>query len=166
MFSQSFLESDVESTASSPRGGRPSSSHTPPQCDNASNSPLLVLYTVLPSCTHLHFILFVQCSRFKSLFLRPSLSQKPKLSRHLRVEAVPMGPPAPPPQSSGPSRSIRAPDPFIEELHAVDKELELSPLCIEPYQVPNHIHTQKKYLCLVYMVFSLKSICMSVCQRL
>ncbi len=48
MFSQSFLESDVESTASSPRGSRRSSSHTPPQCDDASNSPLVVLYTVLP----------------------------------------------------------------------------------------------------------------------
>lgn len=59
---------------------------------------------------------------------------KPKPSRHLRVEAVPMGPPAPPPQSCGPSRSLRAPDPFIEKLHAVDKELELSPLCMEPYQ--------------------------------
>ncbi|KTG02242.1 hypothetical protein cypCar_00046935 [Cyprinus carpio] len=97
---KTFLESDVESTASSPRGSRRSSSHTPPQCDDASNSPRL----------------------------------KPKLSRHLRVEAVPMGPPAPPPQSSGPSRSLRAPDPFIEKLHAVDKELELSPLCMEPYQ--------------------------------
>uniref|UniRef100_A0A9J7XCU1 GON-4-like protein n=1 Tax=Cyprinus carpio carpio TaxID=630221 RepID=A0A9J7XCU1_CYPCA len=97
---ETFLESDVESTASSPRGSRRSSSHTPPQCDDASNSPRL----------------------------------KPKLSRHLRVEAVPMGPPAPPPQSSGPSRSLRAPDPFIEKLHAVDKELELSPLCMEPYQ--------------------------------
>ncbi|RXN30355.1 GON-4 [Labeo rohita] len=98
---ETFLESDVESTASSPRGSRRSSSHTPPRCDDASNSPRL----------------------------------KPKLSRHLRVEAVPMGPPAPPPQSCGPSRSLRAPpDPFIEKLHAVDKELELSPLCMEPYQ--------------------------------
>ncbi|XP_026140651.1 GON-4-like protein [Carassius auratus] len=97
---ETFLESDVESTASSPRVSRRLSSHTPPQCDDASNSPRL----------------------------------KPKLSRHLRVEAVPMGPPAPPPQSSAPSRSLRAPDPFIEKLHAVDKELELSPLCMEPYQ--------------------------------
>ncbi|XP_016380110.1 GON-4-like protein [Sinocyclocheilus rhinocerous] len=97
---ETFLESDVESTASSPRGSRRSTSHTPPQCDDASNSPRL----------------------------------KPKLSRHLRVEAVPMGPPAPPPQSCGPSRSLRAPDPFIEKLHAVDKELELGPLCMEPYQ--------------------------------
>ncbi len=63
---------------------------------------------------------------------------------------MPMGPPAPPPQSSGPSRSIRAPDPFIEKLHAVDKELELSPLCIEPYQVPNHIHTKEISLPSIY----------------
>ncbi|XP_059363940.1 GON-4-like protein [Carassius carassius] len=99
---ETFLESDVESTASSPRGSRRSTSHTPRQCDDASNSPRL-----------------------------------PKLSRHLRVEAVPMGPPAPPPQSCGISRSLRAPDPFIEKLHAVDKELELSPLCMEPYQALN-----------------------------
>ncbi len=155
----------MESTASSPRGSRRSSSHTPPQCDDASNSPRRVLYTVLRSHTHLYLIIFAYCSRFKSLFLHPpSLSQKPKLSRHLRVEAVPMGPPAPPPQSSGPSRSLRAPDPFIEKLHAVDKELELSPLCVEPYQVQNHIHTKKISLPCIYGFLS--KINLSVCQRL
>lgn len=71
MFSQSFLESDVESTASSPRGGRPSSSHTPPQCDNASNSPLLVLYTVLPSCTHISFLLYNVQGLSLFFFLHP-----------------------------------------------------------------------------------------------
>lgn len=71
-----------------------------------------------------------------------------------------MGPPAPPPQSCGPSRSLRAPDPFIEKLHAVDKELELSPLCMEPYQVLNHIDT-KKSLCILYMFLSKFSV--SVC---
>ncbi|XP_065154232.1 GON-4-like protein isoform X2 [Paramisgurnus dabryanus] len=59
---------------------------------------------------------------------------KPGVSRHLRVEAVPMGPPAPPPQSCSSSRSLRPSDPFIEKLHAVDKELEQSPLCMEPFQ--------------------------------
>ncbi|XP_051577926.1 GON-4-like protein isoform X2 [Myxocyprinus asiaticus] len=97
---ETFMESDVDSTGSSPHGSRHSFSRSPSKCDDASNSP------------------------------RPKL----RPSRHLRVEAVPMGPPAPPPQSCGPSRSLRATDPFIEKLHAVDKELELSPLCMEPYQ--------------------------------
>ncbi|XP_056617910.1 GON-4-like protein isoform X2 [Triplophysa dalaica] len=97
---ETFLESDVESTASSPRGRRHTPTHMPSEQDDASNSP-----------------------RVKS-----------KPSRHLRVEAVPMGPPAPPTQSCGRSRSLRAPDPFIEKLHAVDKELDLSPLCMEAYQ--------------------------------
>lgn len=78
--------------------------------------------------------------------------QKPKPSRHLRVEAVPMGPPAPPTQSCGPSRSLRAPDPFIEKLHAVDKELDLSPLCMEPYQVQSLIH-KKTLFCIFVSLF-------------
>uniref|UniRef100_A0AAY4C9W4 GON-4-like protein n=1 Tax=Denticeps clupeoides TaxID=299321 RepID=A0AAY4C9W4_9TELE len=88
-----FLESDVESTASSPRLSK---------CKLPSSS--------------------------KS-------AQRPKLSRHLRVEAVPMGPP-PPPKSSGPARPSRVPDSsFMEKLHAVDEELALSPICIpEHYQ--------------------------------
>lgn len=109
---------------------------------------------------HSFYTFFKVLSLFVSLCPPPSLSQKPRLSRHLSVEAVPMGPPAPPPQSCGPSRSLRAPDPFIEKLHAVDKELELSPLCMEPYQVLHHIHT-KKSLCLLYMVLSKFSV--SVC---
>ncbi|KAI5618229.1 GON-4-like protein, partial [Silurus asotus] len=56
------------------------------------------------------------------------------LVRHLRVEAVPMGPPAPPSQSGVHSRTSKATVSFIEKLHAVDEELELNPLCIEPYQ--------------------------------
>uniref|UniRef100_A0A3P8ZRB2 GON-4-like protein n=1 Tax=Esox lucius TaxID=8010 RepID=A0A3P8ZRB2_ESOLU len=60
--------------------------------------------------------------------------QKPRQSRHLRVEAVPMGPP-PPPSSTGSSRPLRAQDcTFMEKLHAVDEELELSSICSEPYQ--------------------------------
>ncbi|XP_053350062.1 GON-4-like protein isoform X3 [Clarias gariepinus] len=54
--------------------------------------------------------------------------------RHLKVEAVPMGPPAPPSLSGVPSRSSKTLDSFMEKLHAVDEELELSPLCMEPYQ--------------------------------
>lgn len=58
-----------------------------------------------------------------------------KKQRHLRVEAVPMGPPAPPSQSGIAPRALRALDSFMEKLHAVDEELELNPLCMEPYQV-------------------------------
>uniref|UniRef100_A0A673Y9T2 GON-4-like protein n=1 Tax=Salmo trutta TaxID=8032 RepID=A0A673Y9T2_SALTR len=60
--------------------------------------------------------------------------QKPRQPRHLRVETVPMGPP-PPPSSTGPSRPLRAQDcTFLEKLHAVEEELELSPICTEPFQ--------------------------------
>ncbi|XP_076846738.1 GON-4-like protein isoform X3 [Brachyhypopomus gauderio] len=65
---------------------------------------------------------------------RSESPQPPKTWRHLRVEAVPMGPPAPPSQAGGPARPPRAPDSFLEKLHAVDEELELGPLCMEPYQ--------------------------------
>ncbi|XP_060777852.1 GON-4-like protein isoform X2 [Neoarius graeffei] len=62
-------------------------------------------------------------------------SNSPRMKpRHLRVEAVPMGPPAPPSQSGVPSRPSRALDSFMEKLHAVDEELELNPLCMEPFQ--------------------------------
>ncbi|XP_038850379.1 GON-4-like protein isoform X1 [Salvelinus namaycush] len=60
--------------------------------------------------------------------------QKPRQPRHLRVETVPMGPP-PPPSSTGPSRPLRAQDcTFLEKLHAVEEELELSPICTESFQ--------------------------------
>ncbi|KAL6488510.1 hypothetical protein MHYP_G00022510 [Metynnis hypsauchen] len=59
---------------------------------------------------------------------------KPRPSRHLRVEVVPMGPPAPPSQSCGSSRPLKTFDSFMEKLDAVDQELELNPLCMEPYQ--------------------------------
>ncbi|XP_034161304.2 GON-4-like protein isoform X2 [Pangasianodon hypophthalmus] len=62
-------------------------------------------------------------------------SNSPRMKpRHLRVEAVPMGPPAPPSQSGVPSRPSRVLDSFMEKLHAVDEELALNPLCMEPYQ--------------------------------
>ncbi|XP_058248102.1 GON-4-like protein isoform X4 [Hemibagrus wyckioides] len=61
-------------------------------------------------------------------------SNSPRMKqRHLRVDAVPMGPPAPPSQSGIPSRPTRGLDSFMEKLHAVDEELELSPLSMEPY---------------------------------
>ncbi|XP_023657069.2 GON-4-like protein isoform X1 [Paramormyrops kingsleyae] len=102
---ETFLESDVESTASSPRGSRPGRSRTP--VDSAAQG---------------------ECRG-------GSPRQKSRLSRHLRVEVVPMGPP-PPPQSAGPQRPVRVPHEcsFMEKLHAVDEELALSPICMEPYQ--------------------------------
>uniref|UniRef100_A0A8C7FUL5 GON-4-like protein n=1 Tax=Oncorhynchus kisutch TaxID=8019 RepID=A0A8C7FUL5_ONCKI len=60
--------------------------------------------------------------------------QKSRQPRHLRVETVPMGPPPPPP-STGPSRPLRPQDcTFLEKLHAVEEELELSPICTESFQ--------------------------------
>uniref|UniRef100_A0AAZ3S3Z1 Myb-like domain-containing protein n=1 Tax=Oncorhynchus tshawytscha TaxID=74940 RepID=A0AAZ3S3Z1_ONCTS len=49
-------------------------------------------------------------------------------SRHLKVEVVPMGPP-PPPQAP-PEFS------FLEKLHAVEEELAIGTVCLEPYQPP------------------------------
>uniref|UniRef100_A0A8C8G5T6 GON-4-like protein n=1 Tax=Oncorhynchus tshawytscha TaxID=74940 RepID=A0A8C8G5T6_ONCTS len=68
----------------------------------------------------------------KSIFNQSKKSRQP---RHLRVETVPMGPP-PPPSSTGPSRPLRPQDcTFLEKLHAVEEELELSPICTESFQV-------------------------------
>uniref|UniRef100_A0AAY4CB23 GON-4-like protein n=1 Tax=Denticeps clupeoides TaxID=299321 RepID=A0AAY4CB23_9TELE len=99
-----FLESDVESTASSPRVSRAGRPRTPTETSEGDEKD--------QSQNHI------------------TSAQRPKLSRHLRVEAVPMGPP-PPPKSSGPARPSRVPDSsFMEKLHAVDEELALSPICI------------------------------------
>uniref|UniRef100_A0A8C7IYT7 Uncharacterized protein n=1 Tax=Oncorhynchus kisutch TaxID=8019 RepID=A0A8C7IYT7_ONCKI len=63
-------------------------------------------------------------------------------SRHLTVEVVPMGPPPPPQPSSshglqGPSTTRAPPDfSFLEKLHAVEEELAIGPVCLEPYQPP------------------------------
>ncbi|KAJ8290049.1 hypothetical protein GJAV_G00008150 [Gymnothorax javanicus] len=101
-----FLESDVESTASSPRVsrlGRPRTPMDSSECDeDRSSSP----------------------------------RQASRQSRHLRVEVVPMGPP-PPPQPAGPPRPPRAPpdSSFMEKLHAVEEELDSSPISLEPYQM-------------------------------
>ncbi|XP_042166833.1 GON-4-like protein isoform X2 [Oncorhynchus tshawytscha] len=57
--------------------------------------------------------------------------QKPRQPRHLRVETVPTGPPS----STGPARTLRAQVcTFLEKLHAVEEELELSPICTETFQ--------------------------------
>ncbi|KAL0962283.1 hypothetical protein UPYG_G00338090 [Umbra pygmaea] len=103
-----FQESDMESTASSPRGSRlafPRGFYTEGD-DDRSCSPM-------------------QAQRSRS--------------RHLRVEAVPMGPP-PPPQTSPVSKgsTSRAPPDcsFLEKLHAVEEELAIGPVCLEPYQPP------------------------------
>ncbi|KAI4893265.1 hypothetical protein NFI96_019664 [Prochilodus magdalenae] len=101
---ETILESDMDSIASSPRISRRGRSRTP--------------------------IEFSECDEEGSSSPRPN--SRP--SRHLRVEAVPMGPPAPPSQSCGSSRPLKALDTFMEKLHAVDEELELNPLCMEPYQ--------------------------------
>eukprot|EP00063_Salmo_salar_P057836 XP_014032671.1 PREDICTED: GON-4-like protein isoform X1 [Salmo salar] len=106
-----FQESDMESTASSPRGirrGFHRGIHTQWD-DDRSVSPMQV-----------------QRSR----------------SRHLAVEVVPMGPPPPPQPSSshgpqGSSTTRALPDfSFLEKLHAVEEELAVGPVCLEPYQPP------------------------------
>ncbi|XP_070996276.1 GON-4-like protein [Oncorhynchus clarkii lewisi] len=106
-----FQESDMESTASSPRGirgGFHRKIHTEWD-DDRSCSPMQVNHS---------------------------------RSRHLKVEVVPMGPP-PPPQpssSSGPQGfyTTRAPPEFsfLEKLHAVEEELAIGTVCLEPYQPP------------------------------
>uniref|UniRef100_A0A3B4DEF4 GON-4-like protein n=1 Tax=Pygocentrus nattereri TaxID=42514 RepID=A0A3B4DEF4_PYGNA len=101
---ETILESDMDSIASSPRISRRGRSCTP--------------------------IEFSECDEERSSSPRP----KPRPSRHLRVEVVPMGPPAPPSQSCGSSRPLKTFDSFMEKLDAVDQELELNPLCVEPYQ--------------------------------
>uniref|UniRef100_A0A4W5QDI7 GON-4-like protein n=1 Tax=Hucho hucho TaxID=62062 RepID=A0A4W5QDI7_9TELE len=106
-----FQESDMESTASSPRGTRGGfhrKIHTEWD-DDRSCSPMQVNHS---------------------------------RSRHLKVEVVPMGPPPPPQPSSsfGPQGfyTTRAPPEFsfLEKLHAVEAELAIGPVCLEPYQPP------------------------------
>lgn len=95
---ETFLESDVDSTASSPRVPRKVLHRTPVQHSESEEDRIY------------------------------SPKQKPKCSRHLRVEAVPMGPPPPP------SSPRDAPDSsFMERLHAVEEELALNSMC-QPYQ--------------------------------
>ncbi|KAJ8273536.1 hypothetical protein GJAV_G00102720, partial [Gymnothorax javanicus] len=96
---ETLLESDIESTASSPRGSRGALARMVAEGDeDKSCSPI----------------------------------QRSHKSRHLRVVAAPMGPPPPP----GPQRPPRAPPEcsFMEKLHAVEEELAISPICLEPYQ--------------------------------
>ncbi|KAG7457904.1 hypothetical protein MATL_G00232200 [Megalops atlanticus] len=99
---ETFLESDIESTASSPRGSRGGLARMVLEGDeDRSSSP----------------------------------TQGSHKSRHLTVEVVPMGPP-PPPQPAGPPQPPRSPPEcsFMEKLHAVEEELAISPICLEPYQ--------------------------------
>ncbi|XP_036411256.1 GON-4-like protein [Megalops cyprinoides] len=99
---ETFLESDIESTASSPRGSRGGMARTVLEGDEERSS---------------------------------SPTQGSHKSRHLTVEVVPMGPP-PPPQPAGPPQPPRSPPEcsFMEKLHAVEEELAISPICLEPYQ--------------------------------
>uniref|UniRef100_A0AAY5KAQ0 Uncharacterized protein n=1 Tax=Esox lucius TaxID=8010 RepID=A0AAY5KAQ0_ESOLU len=82
-----------------------------------------------------HFCLRL-CGTEKGLILYHKLFR----SRHLRVEAMPMGPPPPPKPSPGSQGSAtgRAPPDcsFLEKLHAVEEELAIGPACLEPYQPP------------------------------
>ncbi|KAG7469500.1 hypothetical protein MATL_G00129530 [Megalops atlanticus] len=103
---ETFLESDVESTASSPRGSRIGRPRTP--MDNS------------------------ECDEDRSSSPRQGARQ----SRHLRVEVVPMGPPPPPQPAGPPRPPRAPPDcTFMEKLHAVEEELAFSPICMEPYQM-------------------------------
>ncbi|KAM6967531.1 GON-4-like protein [Aplochiton taeniatus] len=93
-----FLESDVDSTASSPRVPRGFLHRTPVRYSESEEDR-------------------IYCPK-----------QKPKCSRHQRVEAVPMDPPPPP------SSPRDAPDSsFMERLCAVEEELALNCMC-QPYQ--------------------------------
>ncbi|KAI4880039.1 hypothetical protein NFI96_019909, partial [Prochilodus magdalenae] len=94
-----FLESDLESTASSPRGTRISLSKSYSEYDGENS-----------------------CSPRQSV----------RRARHLRVEAVPMGPP-PPPQGPDPPGALRECS-FMEKLHAVDEELAIGSDCMDTYQ--------------------------------
>ncbi|XP_041099041.1 GON-4-like protein [Polyodon spathula] len=107
---ETFLESDVESTASSPRGGRRPRTPFESGDEECSYSP-----TQQGEC--------------------PVAPQQ----RHLSVEVVPMGPPPPPkpaktqPGSPKPARKTQDCS-FMEKLHAVEEELALSPVCMDPLQ--------------------------------
>ncbi|MBN3317640.1 GON4L protein, partial [Atractosteus spatula] len=112
---ETFLESDVESTASSPRGSRLGRPRTPLDTsegdEERSSSPTQV--------TH----------------LKQGLSPPgPNQQRHLRVEVVPMGPPPPPKAPGGPSWPQQPDFSFMEKLHAVEEELAQSPVCMDSYQ--------------------------------
>ncbi|XP_058863300.1 GON-4-like protein isoform X1 [Acipenser ruthenus] len=107
---ETFQESDVESTASSPRGGRRPRTPFESGDEECSYSP-----TQQGEC--------------------PVAPQQ----RHLSVEVVPMGPPPPPkpaktqPGSPKPARQTQDCS-FMEKLHAVEEELALSPVCMDPLQ--------------------------------
>ncbi|KAG5842791.1 hypothetical protein ANANG_G00181480 [Anguilla anguilla] len=93
-------ESDIESTASSPRGSKGALARMVAEGDEDR------------SC---------------------SPTQRLRKSRHLRVEAVPMGPH--PRNLLAPSAPRAPPEcSFMEKLHAVEEELAISPICLEPYQ--------------------------------
>ncbi|XP_039623540.1 GON-4-like protein isoform X1 [Polypterus senegalus] len=106
---ETFLESDVESTASSPRGGRGSRPRTP----------------------------FEQLETEEERSCSPSQgdSNVTLPQRHISVEVAPMGPPPPPKpvKHQAPSRPTQD-STFMEKLHAVEEELALSPVCLDSYQ--------------------------------
>ncbi|XP_069041039.1 GON-4-like protein isoform X3 [Lepisosteus oculatus] len=106
---ETFLESDVESTASSPRGSRLGRPRTPLDTSEGDE----------------------ERSSSPTQGLSPP---GPNQQRHLRVEVVPMGPPPPPKAPGGPSWPQQPDFSFMEKLHAVEEELEQSPVCMDSYQ--------------------------------
>ncbi|XP_010871993.3 GON-4-like protein isoform X2 [Esox lucius] len=104
-----FQESDMESTASSPRGSKgafPRGIH-PEWDDDRSCSPM-------------------QVNRSRSRHLRVEA-----------MPMGPPPPPKPSPGSQGSATGRAPPDcSFLEKLHAVEEELAIGPACLEPYQPP------------------------------
>ncbi|XP_054547781.1 GON-4-like protein isoform X1 [Talpa occidentalis] len=98
---ESLLESDVESTASSPRGAKKSRLRQSSEMTETDEESGI-------------------------------LSEAEKVTtpaiRHISAEVVPMGPP-PPPKPKQTKDST-----FMEKLHAVDEELDSSPVCMDSFQ--------------------------------
>ncbi|XP_067831955.1 GON-4-like protein isoform X2 [Heptranchias perlo] len=103
---ESFLESDAESTTSSPAGGRRPKSRL-----EVSE----ILETDEESAS-----VGLPCLAGKVKGTNPAV-------RHLSVEVVPMGPPPLPPKANKDSS-------FMEKLHAVDEELASNEVCMDSYQ--------------------------------
>ncbi|XP_067878958.1 GON-4-like protein isoform X2 [Heterodontus francisci] len=107
---EGFMESDAESTTSSPAGGR-----RPRSRQEVSE----VLETEEDSAP-------VEL---------PGAAEKEKgvgpAARHLSVETVPMGPPPLPPKTKNKPNKDSS---FMEKLHAVDEELASNEVCMDSYQ--------------------------------
>ncbi|XP_006895844.1 PREDICTED: GON-4-like protein isoform X2 [Elephantulus edwardii] len=98
---ESLLESDVESTASSPRGAKK------PRLKQSSE--------------------MIETDEEGGILSEAEKVTTPTI-RHISAEVVPMGPP-PPPKPKQTKDST-----FMEKLHAVDEELDSSPVCVDSFQ--------------------------------